>query len=97
MSASGKMARGARTGWCTTCGAECFNFRRHRCPPKIGKRTLAVCMAASTLRIAHVNVRTATVGTFNYDHLKKAEGLAFDALVSALDALNEGTDAGEET
>jgi hypothetical protein len=92
-----KVARGAHTGWCMRCGADTFNFVRHRCPRPIEKKAAYVIIAASDYCRARESVRTASLGTFNHAQAQKKEQEKFLALQAAVAALNEGSTNGEES
>lgn len=85
------MAHGAHTGWCSTCGGDCFNGLHHRCPKKIPAKTLAVVIAAKLYRDARIDLRASTNGTLQQVRAQKAEAERFDDLRDALSALDADT------
>lgn len=92
-----KIARGARTGWCNTCGGDTFNFIRHRCPDRLQAKALNAIIAGKLWRDARRKVRASTVGTWMHAAAEKAEREAADHLIAALDVVDEGNTNGEES
>lgn len=91
-----KMPRGHFTGWCNSCGADCFNFVRHQCPPKLEPRVSDYLRAVSLYVRARRILRASTIDTHAHALATKAEREAFDYLSSIYDQFNANTSNGTE-
>lgn len=82
---------GRHIGWCTQCGADVFNGKRHRCPKGIPRRALAVIIAAKSYVEAITCLRAASNGSLLHRRWADIEQGRLAELKAALSALQDGT------